>query len=128
MNWTGDDDSLITAEMLGLLLVGVVDVLLLVGVLWTFGHVSTSLAATISAVVVGVFLAWILKRWFTLNAAGSDDPDPVETLKRRYANDELSEAAFERKLDALLDADERTEDTDYYANEPISERSSERRV
>lgn len=35
----------------------------------------------------------------------ADDENAVETLKRRYAAGELSDAEFERKLERLLEAD-----------------------
>lgn len=34
--------------------------------------------------------------------------DPIETLKDQYANDEIDDQEFERRLDRLLDAEERT--------------------
>jgi|GEM_PF-1374518 len=40
-------------------------------------------------------------------SAGTDiDPDPVEILRARYARGELSDAAFDRKLDRLAESDE----------------------
>ena len=43
------------------------------------------------------------------NADDGSTVDPVTTLQERYAAGELTEAAFERKLDQLLSADERAE-------------------
>ncbi|ELY54983.1 SHOCT domain-containing protein [Natronococcus jeotgali] len=68
--------------------------------------------AITALLVVSVFLVWYL----TERAGGADESeptresvDPVTELQRRYAAGELSEAEFERKLERLLDADERAE-------------------
>jgi uncharacterized membrane protein len=51
-----------------------------------------------------------------------DEETPLETLRRRYAEGELSEAQFERKLDQLLET-ETMEDAEEYARR---ERETER--
>ena len=38
-------------------------------------------------------------------SANERDADPLEQLKARYANDEIDEATFERRLEAVIDAD-----------------------
>ncbi|WP_247731218.1 SHOCT domain-containing protein [Halovivax limisalsi] len=45
-------------------------------------------------------------------AAAIEAVDPVTTLQERYASGDLSEDEFERRLDRLLDADERAADAD----------------
>lgn len=42
------------------------------------------------------------------SSATERDDGPVALLQRRYANGEIPEAEFERRLDELLDADERS--------------------
>lgn len=46
------------------------------------------------------------------SAAERAADDPVGVLQRRYANGEIPEAEFERRLDELLDADERSRASD----------------
>lgn len=48
------------------------------------------------------------------STAEADEETPLETLRRRYAEGELSEAQFERKLDQLLET-ETMEDAEEYA-------------
>lgn len=50
---------------------------------------------------------------------------PLETLRRRYAEGELSEAQFERKLDQLLETGT-MEDAEEYARRKRRERETER--
>mgnify|MGYP006274762639 FL=1 len=50
-----------------------------------------------------------------------DEETPLETLRRRYAEGELSEAQFERKLDQLLET-ETMEDAEEYAGRRDRER------
>jgi len=54
-----------------------------------------------------------------------DEETPLETLRRRYAEGELSEAQFERKLDQLLET-ETMEDAEEYARRERRERETER--
>ena len=56
-------------------------------------------------------------------SAGEEAETPLETLRRRYAEGELSEAQFERKLDQLLET-ETMEDAEAYSGR--RERSVER--
>lgn len=55
----------------------------------------------------------------------ADEETPLETLRRRYAEGELSEAQFERKLDQLLET-ETVEAAEAYARREDRERSVER--
>jgi len=69
--------------------------------------------------VLGVlaFTAWLLERTGILGRSSEsvDEPateqreseDPIERLKRRYANGEISESEFEGRLDRLLGTNER---------------------
>ena len=60
------------------------------------------------------------------NAEERSTADPVTTLQERYAAGDLTEATFERKLDQLLDADERAERAGF-ETEPLSlDRAGER--
>jgi TATA-binding protein-associated factor Taf7 len=55
------------------------------------------------------------------NQENSDEPDPLDKLKQRYANDELSDAEFEARLDRLLDADRRAESANYTASDQLEQ-------
>jgi uncharacterized membrane protein len=73
-------------------------------------------AALLTLVVVG-FLAWAGVRSGVLakdeeGDQTATDADPLATLQERYAAGELSEAEFERRLDKLLESDQRAEDAD----------------
>ncbi|AGB17680.1 putative membrane protein (DUF2078) [Halovivax ruber XH-70] len=52
----------------------------------------------------------------------SERQDPLETLRERYARGEIDEAAFERRVDDLLDTDPRETDS------RVSDRSRDRNV
>jgi uncharacterized membrane protein len=41
-----------------------------------------------------------------------EDEDPLERLKRRYVDGEISEAEYERRLDTLLETDRTLDDED----------------
>ncbi|MFC6862822.1 SHOCT domain-containing protein [Halomicroarcula sp. GCM10025817] len=41
-----------------------------------------------------------------------DQRDPLEKLKQRYAEGEISDAEFEKQLETLLDADRRAESSE----------------
>lgn len=116
-----DSESVVTGEMLGAMVAFGVDTVFLVAILAVTGHVAPAVAGAVSAGVVAVFAAWMAVRWWRLGDGG-DETDPVEALKRRYANGEVSEAEFERRLDALMDADRRVED-DGTSDERTVERS-----
>ena len=86
-------------------------------------------AVAITALLVcSVFLVWYLTQ-----RVGSAEPtvdnqpedvDPVTTLQNRYAAGELTEAEFEAKLEALLDADERAMQAGVETRELSLERST----
>jgi len=101
------DEPLITDEMIGHMVVFGADVILFAGLLWVVDVLSAAAAAGVSIAVVAAFAGWVLYRWVSLRPEPDGAGDPVETLKRRYAAGELSEAEFEEKLERLLDADER---------------------
>ncbi|QZY01029.1 SHOCT domain-containing protein [Halobaculum rubrum] len=103
--------------MLGLFLAFGVDTILIVAVLWYVGSIPGSTAGRISVAVLSVFLLWVAVRWNRLRRTGGTDAtesagtdtedDPVEHLKRRYAEGEVSDDEFERRIDRLLGADSR---------------------
>jgi uncharacterized membrane protein len=111
--------------MLGAFLAFGVDTLVIVAALWYVGRVSDTIAGAVSVAVLLVFSLWVGGRWLRLrltegsgadsggNTNSSEEPDPLDRLKQRYANDELSDAEFEERLDKLLDADRRAESANY---------------
>jgi uncharacterized membrane protein len=119
--------------MLGAFLALGVDTLVIVAVLWYVGRVSDTMAGAVSVAVLLVFSVWVVGRWLRLrlteqsgddneeNTNPSDEPDPLDRLKQRYANDELSDAEFEERLDRLLDADRRAESANYSASEQLEQ-------
>jgi len=83
----------------------IIAALLLAGPVWAFGFTVL--------MVVSVVLVWYLTTQ-TDNAAETTSVtpdqshrDPVTELQERYAAGELSDDEFERKLDRLVDANER---------------------
>jgi len=60
----------------------------------------------------------------TDSSASATDEDPVQHLRDRYARGDLSDAAFERKLDRLLETEDRSDVDSESAREP--ERTLER--
>lgn len=63
-----------------------------------------------------LFAGWLLSRTGIVGNSSEAAPesteqeaaaDPVERLKRRYADGEISESEFERRLDTLLQTEER---------------------
>ncbi|WP_277554539.1 SHOCT domain-containing protein [Halobaculum limi] len=111
---------LVTGAMLGLFLAFGVDTVVIVAALWYVGRVSANVAGGVSVAVLAVFGAWVVGRWLRLRGVGSGDDaddgdtedDPVERLKRRYADGEIGDEEFEARLDRLLDADERSAERD----------------
>jgi len=101
-----------------------VDTMVIGGVLWYVGRISGVTAAVVSATVVAVFALWLGTRW--VRVRWTDRPDsetaeraesrerrePLEQLKQRYAEGEISDAEFEKQLDALLEADRRVESSE----------------
>lgn len=107
-----DTEPLVTDEMIGYAVVFGLDIILIVGVLWIVGFVSGTVFGAVTGVIVAIYATWILWRWYTLRYSpdsGDEEDDPIETLKRRYASGELSETEFEEKLERLMDAEEREE-------------------
>ena len=103
------EEGLVTDLMLGLMVVFGVDIVALVGFMWLTNNVSTAVFGGVTALVVGGFGGWIGWRWRELRRLQStDDPDrtALEELKHQYAAGEISEAAFERRLDRLVEVDE----------------------
>jgi len=106
------EEGLVTDLMLGMMVVFGVDIIALVGFMWLTNNVSTAVFGGVTALVVGGFGGWIGWRWRELRRLQStDDPErsALEELKHQYAAGEISEAAFERKLDRLVDIEDRTE-------------------
>lgn len=110
--------------MLGAFLAFGVDTIIIVGVLWYIGQIPGATAGGVSAAVLVVFVLWIFGRWVRLrwadrldserveSADDRDQRDPLEQLKQRYAEGEISDAEFEKQLDTLLDADRRAESSE----------------
>lgn len=106
------EEGLVTDLMFGLMIAFGADIILLVGVLWYIGSTSTLAFVTTTVLIVGTFAAWIGWRWHAIRRIEStDDPErsALDELKHQYAAGEISEATFERKLDRLVDIEDRTE-------------------
>ncbi len=115
---------IVTGMMLGAFLAFGVDTIIIVGVLWYVGQISGETAGVVSAAVLVVFALWIFTRWVRFrwtNRLDSESAestesrgqrDPLEQLKQRYAEGEISDAEFEKQLDTLLDADRRAESSE----------------
>jgi len=106
------EDGLVTDFMFGMMLVFGADIILFACLLWIVGHVSTPAFLTITAVIVAVFGGWIGWRWREIRRVQSTHRTPIEELKHQYAAGELSEADFEAKLNHLVEADERIDETE----------------
>jgi uncharacterized membrane protein len=116
--------------MLGAFLAFGVDTLVIVAALWYVGRLSGTIAGAVTVVVLLVFSLWVVGRWLRLrlttqseedsgeNTREVEETDPLDRLKQRYANGELSDAEFEERLDTLLDADRRAES----ANDTVAHR------
>jgi uncharacterized membrane protein len=120
--------------MVGVFLAFGVDTIIIVGVLWYIGQIPGQTAVGLSAAVLAVFALWVVGRWGRLRwadrpengdgerADGRSRRDPLERLKQRYAEGDVSNTEFERQLDALLDADRRAESSeDRAVVEPAAE-------
>ncbi|WP_236639868.1 SHOCT domain-containing protein [Salinigranum halophilum] len=120
---TRSEPRVVTGLMLGAFLAFGIDTLVIVAGLWYVDRLSAAAARWVSVAVLAFFTLWVGVRWARLrlrNGAGDggdtgDDSthqrDPLEKLKQRYADGELSDAEFEERLDTLLDADRRAEST-----------------
>ncbi|MFC7071699.1 SHOCT domain-containing protein [Halovenus rubra] len=99
-----ENESIITQEMFGLFIAFGADMILLYGALAVFDVVHWVVPFGVILLVFGFFGGWIVRRWRRLRDK-PEQRDPHETLKARYAAGELSDEAFEEKLDTLLDSD-----------------------
>jgi uncharacterized membrane protein len=54
---------------------------------------------------------------------GTPDESPLETLKRRYANGELSDEEFERRLERLLETEDEARAAEYVGRTREAERN-----
>ena len=131
-----DAPRLVTGAMLGVFLAFGVDLVVIVAALWYVGRVSATVAAGTAAGVVAGFALWVAVRWVRLRgsaagdtggadgattATGPADEEPIDRLKRRYADGEITDEEFERRVDRLLDADSRAESAGRTEPEPESE-------
>lgn len=60
------------------------------------------------------------------SSAETSSTDPMETLRQRYAAGELSEAEFERKLERLLETEDRPADDSVSAATSVDDREPSR--
>jgi uncharacterized membrane protein len=120
------EEGLVTDLMLGLMVAFGADIIVFVGVMWYIGNVTTLAFVTTTGLIVGVFAAWIGWRWREIRkieSADNADRTVLDELKHRYATGEISEAAFERKLDRLVDIEDRTERDEVDTEERAPERA-----
>ena len=101
-----------------------VDTIIIIGVLWYVGRISGATASVVSATVLVVFALWMFIRWARFrwtdhldsegveNVESRDQRTPLEQLKHRYAEGEISDADFEKQLDTLLNADRQAESSE----------------
>ncbi|MCU4802254.1 SHOCT domain-containing protein [Halobacteria archaeon HArc-gm2] len=117
---TQEGERLVTGEFLGLFLVFGADIILVVVPLAIAGIVSGAVAVAVTALILGVYGGWLGLRWWRLrDSAEPTQPNPLETLKDRYAAGEISDEEFERRLDRLIDTEREERAT-------VDERSKER--
>lgn len=103
------DEPLVTDLMFGTMIAFGADIVLLVGVAWALDYVSAAVFAVVTVLVVSFYGGWIAWRGWERRGVASTDRSPVEELKHRYANGEISEAELERRLDTLIDEEKRAE-------------------
>jgi len=110
------DEPVITRTMIGLFVVAGADVILLLILLAAVGVTPWDVSLGISGFILAVFGGWALARWWQLrpepepaDETGATVENPVDRLKTRYADGELTDEEFESKLDRLLESDHRTE-------------------
>lgn len=97
------DDGIVTDLMLGSMIAFGADIVILVGFLWASGYVAAATFGVVTVLTVAFYAGWIGWRWRQLRAAESVERSPVEELKYRYANGEMTDEEFERRLDRLID-------------------------
>jgi len=115
------DEPLVTGEFLGLFLVFGADIILVVVILAVAGVISSSVAALVTVAILGVYGGWLGLRWQRLRADSEPaQPDPLETLKDRYAAGELSDDEFEHRLEQLLSTEQaaKAKETDWETERP----------
>jgi len=120
------EEGLVTDLMLGMMVVFGIDIIALVGFMWLTDNVSTAVFAGVTGLILGGFGCWIGWRWREIRKLDSaDEPErsALDELKHRYAAGEISEAEFERKLDRLVEIEDRTERPDIDTEELATERS-----
>jgi len=105
------EEGLITDFMLGMMIVFGADIIALVALLWAGGLLSTTVFVGVTGAVVAVYAVWIGWRWWQRRQHHKKaDRTPLDELKHQYAAGEITDAEFERKLDQLVEADERVDD------------------
>ena len=131
---TRSKPRIVTGMMLGAFLAFGVDTILIVGVLWYVGRLPGETAGGVSAAVLGVFALWICGRWVHLRwtdrldsgnverTDSHDQRDPLDQLKQRYAEGEISDAEFEKQLDTSLDADRQAESSEDQSTPDLNNR------
>ena len=89
-----------------------------------FAGPRTAIAIT-ALLLASVFLVWFLVRKVeSPEATEVETVDPVTRLQDRYAAGEITEAEFEERLEALIDANERAERAGVDTEELSLERST----
>ena len=97
---------LITNEMIGYMIAFGLDFVLLAGILWLVDVVSGTVFVSVTGLVIGVYAVWISWRWYSLRSSQSTEADPIETVKQRYAEGDLSEKEFEKRLTKLMTSEQ----------------------
>ena len=108
--------------------------LLMMSFMWLMGMMMGPMGASTLLGVVPLLLALgigyggyrLLKRDAESDDTVSDgDSDPIERLKERYTNGELTEAEFEQKLGQQLDNGSRSEPTSESSGDTERDQNSE---
>jgi uncharacterized membrane protein len=69
----------------------------------------------VALAVLGVgFFGFVLTQYDVLpsSASADEDVDPVSTLQEEYAAGEISDAEFERRLDRIIESDQKAAESD----------------